>query len=89
MHANGGQGNPPAVAQLPNPQNADQPELNENQDIIQVAEVEDEGEAAHLAIGVLPQHVPLPAPYIPGDDQGHYDSDDDYQEPDPPLEFLE
>ena len=87
MQANGGQGNQPAVALPPNPQNAHQVLINDD-DNMQNIEAQEPGADAQVALGLV-DPVPLPAPYIPAGEVGYYDSDDDYEEPDPPLEFLE
>lgn len=83
MQANGGQDNQPAVALPLNPQ-----PMPNDEDNMQEVEAQVPGAAVEVALG-LAHPVPVPPPYILAGGVGHYDSDDDYEEPDPPLEFLE
>lgn len=47
------------------------------------------GAPIHNILGALHDVPPPPAPYIPAVGAAHDESDDDYQEPQPPVGFLE
>lgn len=84
MQANGGQLNMPAVAQNLNLPAVLAVPNNEQEAEAQLAEAAIEDA---FALGVI-HPVPLPpAPYVPAG--AVYESDDDYEDPDPPVELLE
>lgn len=79
MQANGGLANQPAVAQNVNPQAVAAAPFNEQGPHAQPDEIADQDV---FALDLLHQEPPPPAPFVPG-------ADDQYEDPGPPIEFLE
>lgn len=93
MQANGGPANEPAVAQ---PVQHVQPQIPIQHvpaphGYMQDIQAQLAGAPIHNILGALHDVPPPPAPYAPvgGAAQAQDESDDDYEEPQPPVGFLE